>query len=138
MRYLRSLGIVAVISSGILLILGSAATQVQQPKIDEFQRTIPKCFTDKEYERKWAAAQSWVAAHAAYKIQTATNSLMETYNARNSSPGIAVQVVKEPIGDNGYRFLVRVWCDNIFGCRPDSWDAALDFNRTINAVATAQ
>jgi hypothetical protein len=108
MRYLRPIGLFAVISFGILMILGSAATQTRQPMIDESQQTIPKCFNDKECERKWDAAQAWVVTHAAYKTQVATSSLIETYNAPNSSTGIAVRVVKEPIGDNGYRFLVRV------------------------------
>jgi hypothetical protein len=138
MRYLRPIGLFAIISFGILMILGSATTQTRQPMVDEFQRTIPKCFNDKECERKWAAAQAWVVTRAAYKIQVATSSLVETYNAASGSTGIAVRVVKEPISDNGYKFIVSVWCGNIFGCQPDSWDAAIDFNRTINAVATVQ
>jgi hypothetical protein len=138
MRSLRPIGLFAVISFGIFLILGSATTQTRQPMVDEFQRTIPNCFNDKECERKWAAAQAWVVKRAAYKIQVATSSLIETYNAASGSTGIAARVVKEPIGDNGYQFIVSVWCGNVFGCQPDSWDAAIDFNRTINAVATVQ
>jgi hypothetical protein len=138
MRYLRPIGLFAVISSGILMILGSATTQTRHPMADEFQRTIPKCFNDRECERKWAAAQAWIVKRAAYKIQVATSSLIETYNPPSGSTGIAARVVKEPISDNGYQFIVSVWCGNIFGCRPDSWDAAIDFNRTINAVATVQ
>lgn len=138
MRYLHPIGLFAVISFGISMILGSATTQTRHPMADEFQRTIPKCFNDRECERKWAAAQAWVANRTAYKIQVATSSLIETYNPPSGSTSIAARVVKEPIGDNGYQFIVSVWCGNIFGCQPDSWAAAIDFNRTINAVATVQ
>ena len=133
------LGNVSVLILFVATLCGCAAMQqAQQAKTNEFQQTIPKCFTDKECERKWAAAQSWVVTHAAWKIQNVTSGYIETYNPAQSSPGIAVRVVKEPIENNGYRFVVTVWCNNIFGCQPNAWDAALHFNRTINAITTSQ
>lgn len=54
--------------------------------------------------------------------------------AARSSSGIAVQVTKEPAGGGTYRLVARVWCDNMFGCRPDALDALIDFNRTVGAA----
>ena len=127
-----------VIAAVLLGSLSCAEMQrARQAKADEFQRTIPQCVSEKDCERKWAAAQSWVVAHSAWKIQTATSSLIETYNPTDGSTSPAFRVVKEPIGSDGYRFAVLVSCANIFGCTPDTWDLAVDFNRTVNAVVTA-
>jgi len=115
----------------------SAETLAKQA---EFNRTIPICTNEKDCTDKWDAAQLWVVHHADFKIQTATNVLIETYNATNGTTSLAVRVTKEPVGGGQYKFLVNVWCDNIFGCIPnnrnfdDEWDAALDFNRTVGAA----
>jgi hypothetical protein len=128
------LGLISV--AGIAGILGSATTEISPEQLNQIERTIPKCETEKECERKWAGAQAWVAKNSGYKIQVATDSLIETYNSTDSSTRLAARVVKEPIGSTGYQFVVTVWCDNIYGCRPDVASAMLDFNRTVNAIAT--
>lgn len=100
----------------------------------EFERTIPTCDGEQDCNAKWEAAQLWVVHNAGFKIQTATNVLLETYNATGGSTSIAARVTKEPLGGGRYKIIVRTWCDNIFGCTPNTWDAALDFNRKIGAA----
>jgi len=100
----------------------------------ELQKTIPVCSGEADCKAKWEAAQLWVVHNAAYKIQIMSDVLIETYNATNSEPSIAARVTKEPLGGGKYRLLVSVWCDNVFGCVPDSMDAALDFNKTVSAA----
>lgn len=99
-----------------------------------YDQTIPVCSTEPECDAKWETAQLWVARNAGYKIQTATNVLIETYNSVGSSAAIQVRVLKEPAGGGAYRLLVYVSCANLFGCVPDTWDAAIDFNRYVGAV----
>jgi hypothetical protein len=106
----------------------------QRARLAEANRTVPTCSTEKECTAKWEAAQLWVVKNAGYKIQTVTSVLIETFNATGSNVHIAVRVTKEPMGGGKYRFLARVWCDNMFGCKPDTYDALLDFNNTLNAV----
>lgn len=60
--------------------------------------------------------------------------LLETYNPGYAKTDLAVRVTKEPLGGGNHRLVVKTWCDNLFGCTPNAWDAALDFNRTISAV----
>ena len=115
-------------------LIGCAARPDLHAKQAAFSATIPTCSGTDECTAKWEAAQLWVVRNAGWKIQTQSTVLIETYNAVNSSPRIAVQVVKEPMGGGKYRLIVKVWCDNIFGCQPDSWEAALNFNREIGAV----
>lgn len=82
----------------------------------------------------WEMAQLWVVKNAGYKIQTATNVLIQTYNATGSRVELAATVTKEPLGQGRYKIVAQLWCDNIFVCRPDRLDALLDFNRTVSAV----
>lgn len=100
----------------------------------EFERTIPTCDGEQDCNVKWEAAQLWVVHNAGFKIQTATNVLIETYNAVGGSSSIAVRVTKEPLGGGRYKIVVRTFCDNMFGCIPDRWTAAFDFNRTVGAA----
>ena len=123
----------------LVAIAGLSGCAVQQnpavqAKIDEIERTIPTCTSEKECTAKWETAQLWVVKNAGYKIQTATTVLIQTFNATGSRVELAAQITKEPMGGGRYQFIAKVWCDNIFGCSPNRMDALLDFNRTLNAV----
>ena len=128
-----------IILTPLFVIAGLSGCAVQQnpavqAKIDEIQRTMPTCSSEKECNAKWETAQLWVVKNAGYKIQTATSVLIQTFNATGSRVELAAQITKEPQGGGRYQFVAKVWCDNIFGCRPNRLDALLDFNRTLNAV----
>ncbi len=109
-------------------------------KQEEAQRTAPTCMTDRECELKWAAARRWVMNNSPYKLQIVTGDYLETYSATGGSPRISVRVSKEPIkaGTGGYIILVAVVCDNMFGCVPDAWDAAIAFNKEVGAAASSE
>ena len=105
-----------------------------QAKRAEFLRTTPICANGPDCNAKWEAAQLWVVHNSGYKIQTATSVVIETYNPTPHLTSIAVRITKEPIGGGRYKFLVSVWCDNLFRCIPNELDASLDFNKTIAAA----
>lgn len=130
-RYIQAVT-VSIIAS--IMLCACATSPEMLAKQAEANRTIPTCAGVEDCNAKWEAAQLWVVHNAGWKIQTQSSVLIETYNAINSSPNIAVRVTKEPIGGGKYQLLVKIWCDNMFGCQPNSWDAALDFNRTIGAI----
>ncbi|MGR8932594.1 MAG: hypothetical protein ACU836_18380 [Gammaproteobacteria bacterium] len=113
---------------------GCATSQEKQAKQDLFNLTIPICSGTDDCNAKWEAAQLWVVHNAGWKIQTQSNVLIETYNADHGSTNIAVRVTKEPLGGGRYTLLVKVWCDNLIRCYPDTLDAAINFNHAINAV----
>jgi hypothetical protein len=129
-----------VISAGVVLVwlVASGCASAPSPEIQakrvQFESTIPICEGEADCKAKWEAAQLWVVHHAGFKIQTATDVLIETYNPGPSDATVAVRVTKEPLGGGKYKMLVFVWCNNIFGCVPNGWDAALNFNREIGAV----
>lgn len=100
-----------------------------------FEATIPVCFGQEDCQAKWEAAQLWVIHNAGYKIQTVTDVLIQTfspgpYDARN-----AARVTKEPLGGGKYRIVVYLWCNNVFGCIPNGWDSAINFNLLVGATA---
>jgi len=123
---------------GALLLSGCASgvSSAQRATMQaEINKTIPTCAEARDCELKWAAARRWVLSNSPMKIQQMTPDFIETYNPLNSSPDIAVRVVKEPVGSAGYRILARVWCDNMFGCQPDAQAAIIDFNRVVNEAS---
>ena len=115
-----------------LLVFASCASAPPPEKVSQFRSTIPTCENADDCKAKWEAAQLWVVHNAAYKIQTATDVLIETYNSTDT--GIAVRVTKEPLGGGRYQILVTVGCGNPFGCAGNTWDLAINFNRTVGAA----
>jgi hypothetical protein len=112
----------------------SAPSREVQEKKAQFESTIPVCEGEADCKAKWEAAQLWVVHNAGFKIQTATDVLIETYNPGPSAATVAVRVTKEPLGGGKYKIIAVIWCNNIFGCVPNVWNAALDFNREVGAV----
>lgn len=120
-----------------LVLAACASSPERQAKMEEINRTIPTCSGEKDCKAKWEMAQVWIVKNAGYKLQTATDVLLQTYSPTGSSTSIGVRALKEPVGAGRYNIMVSVWCDNIFGCFPDAHAAAIDFNRTVGAVSAA-
>ena len=117
------------------LLSGSCApTQAMLVKQSQVAETIPTCSDDRDCDRKWVAAQAFVTQNSGFRIQTATDAIIETFGP-TTAVAFAFNVVKEPIVDAGYRFLVTVYCGNIFGCGEDPWDVALRFNNYLNQLS---
>lgn len=69
-----------------------------------------------ECKQLWERAQFWVARHSEWKIQTATDVLIQTYNANSSALSYGFTVTKEPLGEKRYRITLEAACGNMFGC----------------------
>lgn len=67
---------------------------------------------------QWQRAQVWVVKHSHWKIQTATDVLIQTYNPTGSMPTYGFSIMKEPLGNGRYRITMSLSCGNIFGCSP--------------------
>ncbi len=115
---------------GFLLVAvwGCATGPEIQAKRDHLRETTPTCSTERECKEMWSAAQAWVASNCGMKLQTVTDTIIQTYNPPGSSPALAAQIIKEPLGGGKYRILIKAYCSNIFGCVPDQWESAFKFN----------
>ncbi len=105
----------------------------QMAKQQRINETTPHCSGEADCTAKWEAAQRWVVDNAGYKIQIQSSVLIQTDDAYRS-PKIAVQVTKEPEGGGRYKIVAKIWCQYIFGCVPNSYDALLDFNQVVGAA----
>ncbi|EPZ6777013.1 hypothetical protein ACXPFP_005012, partial [Escherichia coli] len=83
----------------------------------------------------WKRAQFWLANNSSWKIQTATDTLISTYNPSPNSPFLAYQVSKMPNEDGSSRIFIKPFCDNMFGCQPNPYQAVVSFK---NFVKTGQ
>lgn len=124
MKYMAALLAITALS-------GCATTADQAARKDEVIRTAPTCSGEADCSAKWETAQLWVAKHAAYKIQTVTNVLIQTYNPDATSTYLAAVAVKEPLGGGAYVIHVNLWCNNLFGCTPDRYEAMMAFNIAV-------
>jgi len=70
------LALFAVISA---LSIEACAAGPSPQVVQQFQNTIPTCSGEADCKAKWEAAQLWVVHNAGFKIQTATDVLIETY-----------------------------------------------------------
>lgn len=127
---------------GILSISGCAGYEAAQAALAEkrtrYYETIPQCSNQRDCDRMWAAANAWVSRNAGWKIQTASDNLIETFNPVGQSSSLAVRVTREPIGTgDSYRILIEAYCSNAWGvCDPDVDEAKLDFNSAVSAVVS--
>ena len=128
----------AFIAAVTLLISGCAMMSPAQR--DEAQRQLeanrPVCMGKLQCEAMWDAARDWVSSNCAMKIQTITDSYIETYNPPPNSPNIACSVTRNPRPDGSYEMHMRVWCDNLFGCIPKPFDAMAAFERSVNGTTS--
>ena len=76
----------------------------------------------------WQRAQLWVANHSKWKIQTATDVLIETFNPIGYQPSYGFSVTREPLGNGRYRISMALHCGNPLGCDPKATDVLAAFN----------
>jgi hypothetical protein len=82
---------------------------------------------DANCDECWERAQLWIVKHSKWKIQTATNVLIQTYNPTGSDPSYGFTVTKEPAGNGRYRITIEMSCGNMFGCSPKAEDVERAF-----------
>ena len=126
-----------VLLSCACVLLASCATMSPAERAQIEQNLIsnrPTCLGKAQCEAMWDAARDWVVSSCAMKIQTITDSYIETYNPPAYSPNIACEITKDPRPAGGYELHMRVWCSNFLGCQPSQVDAMQDFERYVNAT----
>jgi hypothetical protein len=119
--------------------LAGCATMTTQEMMawqQKMSSTQPHCFDKRQCEAAWSAARNWVDANCGMKIQTMTDSYMETANSPNSSTNLACRVTKDPNPSGGYTLSITASCGNPFACAPDPHKAMLEFNQAVDATIT--
>lgn len=91
------------------------------------QGTAIDCSGDADCKLKWDRAQFWLARHSAWKVQTATDVMIQTFNPVGDEPSYGFNVTREPGGGGNYTIGVQIMCGNIFGCGSDPMDVVKAF-----------
>jgi hypothetical protein len=107
-----------------LLVSGCAATPlILGPATGASEATC-----DTGCREAWERAQLWVVHHSKWKIQTATDVLIETFNPTQYDPSYGFTATKEPLGGGRSRISLGMSCGNPFGCNPRAADVSMAFN----------
>ena len=115
----------------VALALTGCADKMGDPSLKAEAEAPLTCSNDKDCSLYWQRAQFWVANNSAWKIQSATDTLISTYNPTPNSPMTAYQVSKLPKGDGTARIFIKPYCDNVFGCQPKPYEAVVSFKRFV-------
>ena len=110
----------------------SVATPQQRAQI---AATTPVCHGKKQCEAAWAAARNWVTDNCGMKIETYTDSFLQTFNSSDSaSTDLACSVSKTPLPSGGYTIQATMGCNNFLGCEPGATKSMLRFNKYVGAA----
>lgn len=124
-----------VLGAALTLLLSGCVSQAQRAKDqEEMNASVPSCQTEKQCKVQWEAAATWVSQHCGMKIQTSSDSLIQTFNSLPDSPTTSCTVTKVQGPGHAQAFQIRVGCANIFGCVPSSKEMVIAFGTAIKAA----
>jgi hypothetical protein len=89
------------------------------------------CINKDQCDVYWQRAQAWVANNSAYRLQTVTDTIIETYGPVAAQTGLAFRITKVPDDKEGARIYALPVCSNVFGCTPTPADAVVSFKRFV-------
>ncbi len=122
----------ATVAAGTLLMLGGCIPIATPQQQAEIAATTPVCHGKKQCEAAWAAARNWVTSNCGMKIETYTDSFLQTFNSKDSaSVDLACSVSKTPVPSGGYSINATMGCNNFLGCQPDATKSMLRFNKYV-------
>jgi hypothetical protein len=117
------------ICAAFAMLAGCAA---RQPHPGAAEARYPLyCENKPECDLLWQRAQIWVSQNSGYRIQTATDAVIQTFGPFGSKVELAFQVLRNPRADGGAAITIRGYCDNMFGCQPNEIDAILRFKSFV-------
>lgn len=85
------------------------------------------CIDKAQCDVYWQRAQAWVANNSGYRLQTVTDTIIETYGPLAARTGLAFRITKVPDDKEGARIYALPVCGNAFGCSPTPADALIAF-----------
>jgi hypothetical protein len=79
----------------------------------------------------WQRAQAWVANNSEYRLQTITDTVLETQGPLVGRTGLAFRVTRVPDDKDGARIFILASCGNAVGCARAPSDAVVAFKRFV-------
>ena len=91
------------------------------------------CIDKAQCDVYWQRAQAWVANNSEYRLQTVTDTILETFGPLAGRTGLAFRITKVPDDKGGARIFASPACGNVFGCSPTPTDAVVAFKRFVRS-----
>jgi hypothetical protein len=93
------------------------------------------CSNKAECDVWWQRAQTWVADNSKYKIEAATDKLIQTTGPDGGKRALAYQITRTPNPDGTATIGFAAHCDGSLGCKPNPWEAGADFKEYVRGAA---
>lgn len=90
-----------------------------------------RCMQKDQCDRWWRTAQVWVVKNSGYKVQFATDAILQTYNATSGNGDWAFQITRVPHFDSGEVFEIDASCGRNVACSPVYESVIADFKRAV-------
>ncbi|AET90545.1 hypothetical protein BYI23_A027070 [Burkholderia sp. YI23] len=122
----------AALGAASLAVLSGCAVQDQVSSTTMEQATAPlTCMSKAECDAWWARAQVWVTNHSEYKLQTITDSIIQTAGPSSGKRALAYQITKTPTNEGTATIGFAAHCEHPLGCEPNPWQAGADFKQFV-------
>jgi hypothetical protein len=127
----------ALLATLCVLAAGCSTRGQVNPDVMQIATTPLTCSNATECSLWWQRAQSWVASHSAYKIEAATDSLIQTEGPLGGKRALAYQITRAPNSDGTATIGFAAHCDSSMGCKPNPWEAGADFKEFVRSGVAA-
>ena len=124
MKHSLKIGVAAVVLSGC----AQTPIAVEPPAVSA---EPVLCVDRSQCDVYWQRAQAWVANNSYYRLQTVTDTIIETERPTVGRTGLAYRVTRVPDTKDGARIFVLASCSNAFGCSPEPSVAVAAFKRFV-------
>src|SRR5881392_2903474 len=118
------------IAAASALALCGCITAEQQASVAEPSKPIT-CHKGADCDAKWSRANAWITEHSKYKVDTGSESLIQTSgpSAFETDPSPTYKITKGVAGPSEYTIELTGGCDSVFGCTPTIPVAQADFSQ---------
>ena len=126
----------ALVATLCLVATAACSTQGQvDPDVMQIATAPLTCSNKAECELWWQRAQTWVASHSTYKIETANDSLIQTTGPDGGKRALAYQITRTANPDGTATIGFSAHCDGSLGCKPNPWQAGADFKQYVRGTS---
>jgi hypothetical protein len=117
----------------LAILLSSCAITPDNPAASA-EATEPLLCPDKSTcDAYWQRAQAWIAANSAWKIQTASDAIIQTFGPAGARDDLAYLVTRVPNNDGSARIFIGAQCANTIRCYPSKTEAIIAFKRFVRS-----
>ena len=130
----RKRRLLAAVAAAAAAALMGCATRQPPSAADQTDAYEPLvCVGPAQCQTAWRRAQLWLVDNSHWKIQIATEVVIETYNGDPYTPFRHYVLTREPLGGDRERIKIASGCPNTYGCSTDEIADAARFKRYVRA-----